>query len=538
MPKPGVLHDPEVAAGLKRGFDQLADLLALTLGPSQGIVLAQQQMGDAPEILTDAATIARRVTEFPHRTEDVGAMLLRNLVWRMHLRAGDGCATAAILAQAILNQAHHYKAAGANPMLLRSGLDRAARAALNALSEMARPVEDEDDLVAIAETITGEPDLSLLLGEVFDLLGSDAHVDIEEYVAPYLEREYKEGGRWKGHLTSPYLITDPPTRRAILSNCSVALYGGDVVSFEDLQPLLEQVARSENRRLTLLAYDIKGVALSTLVANHQQNRVEVVAAALRRPESKRRTDFQDLAVLTGATFLSPDLGSSLRNVQAADLGTARRVEADAKEVIVVADAKHSLAIREQMATLRGRLEAMPKGDEEGTEELRYRLARLSGKVATLKIGASTKTERDAMLQKARRGLRALPIALREGKAPGGGVAYLNCIPAVLQVRKEVDGEAVWGVDILARALEEPFRRIAHNAGVSSPVAVLDEAQRRGKEFGLDAVRGQIVDMEKNGILDAAGVLREALQTAVSGAVMALTTEAIVHKRKPETSLEP
>jgi len=539
MPKPGVLHNPQAGAGLKRGFDTLADLLALTLGPSQGIILSQPQAGSAPEVLTDAATIARRVMELPQRTEDVGAMLLRNLVWRMHLRAGDGCATAAVLAQAILQEAHRYQAAGINPVLLRTGLERAARAALDRLCDIARPVNGENDLIAVAETITSEPELSLLLGEIFDLLGPDAHVSIEEYVAPYFEREYKEGGRFQGRVVSPYLITDPPTRRAIQSGCHVALYGGEVASFEELQPLLELVARSENKRLALLAYDIKGTALSTLVANHQQGRVQIVAAALRRPESKRRTDFQDLVALTGAAFLSPELGSSLRKVKAADLGTARRVEADAEEVIVVGNASHAAAVRALIDDLRARLQAPPQGDEqEEAEELRFRLARLSGQVATLKIGAATKTEREAMLQKARKGLRALPIAQREGVVAGGGVAYAHCIPAVHAVRTELAHEATWGADILARALEEPFRRIAQNAGVSSPAAVLARAQRRGPGFGLDAVSGQIVDMEAAGILDAVGVLREALQTAVSGAVMAFTTDAIVHKRRPQESLEP
>jgi chaperonin GroEL len=424
-------------------------------------------------------------------------------------------------------------------MLLRTGLDRATRVALDALRDMARPVAGEDDLTALAETITGEPELSLLLAEMFDLLGPDAHVSIEEYVAPYFEREYKEGGRFQGRLASPYLITHPPTRRAIQSDCHIALYGGDVASFEDLQPLLELVARSDNKRLALLAHDIKGTALSSLVANHQQGHVQVVAAALRRPQSKRQTDFQDLDALTGATFLSPDLGSSLRNVKAADLGTARRVEADADEVIVVGDASQAAAVRAQIDELRARLQALPEGaDLEEAEELRFRQARLSGQAATLKIGATTKAEREALLQKARKGLRALPIAQRKGIVPGGGMAYIHCIPAVRTVRAEQAGEAAWGVDILARALEEPFRRIAQNAGVSSPAAALARAQLRGPRFGLDAVSGRTVDMEATGILDAVGVLREALQTAVSGAVMAFTTDAIVHKRRPQESLEP
>jgi chaperonin GroEL len=539
MPKPGVLHNPEAGIGLKRGFDTLADLLALTLGPSQGIILSQPQTGSSPEVLTDSATIARRMMQLPQPTEDVGAMLLRNLVWRMYQRVGDGCATTAVLAQAILREAHRYQAAGANPMLLRTGLDKAARATLDALGGMARPVAGEDDLIAVAETIAGEPELSLLLGEIFDLLGPDAHVEIEEYVAPYYEREYKEGGRFKGRLASPYLITDAPTRRAIQSGCAVALYGGGVASIEDLEPLLELVARSENKRLLLLAHEVSGTALSTLVANHQKGSLQVIAASLRRPESKRRSDFQDLAVLTGAAFLSPELGSTLRQIQAGDLGTARRVEADADEVIVVGDTSHAAAVRAQIDELRGQLQALDDAaNREEVEELRFRVARLSGQVATLKVGASTKTEREVMLQKARKGLRALPIALREGVVAGGGMAYVHCVPAVHAARETLAGEAAWGADILERALQEPFLRIAQNAGIDSPATLLDRARRQGPEYGLDAVSGQIVDLWASGILDAAGVLCEALRTAVSGATMAFTTDAIVHKRRPQESLEP
>jgi chaperonin GroEL len=537
MPEPAVLQDPEAGARLKRGFDTLADLLALTLGPTQGIVLSEPATGSQPEVLSDAATIARRVTELPHRTEDVGAMLLRNLVWRMHGRAGDGTATAAVLAQSILGHAHRYKAAGANPMLLRSGIDQAALAALDALGQMARPVEDEEDLTSVAQTITAEPDLSLLLGEMYDLLGPDAFIDIEEFVAPYLEREYKEGGRWAGRLASPYLITEPPTRRALLSSCQVALYAGELADVDDVQPLLALVAGTELKRLVLLAHEIKGSALSTLVMNHQKDHVRVVAATLSRSASKRRTDFEDLAVLTGARVLSPETGSSLCHIQAGDLGTARRIEAGTDEVVVVGDERRATAIREQIATLRARLQAQPEGDD-GHEQIRFRLARLSGQVATLKIGASTKVEREAMLHKARKALRALPLALREGVVPGGGVAYLDCLPAVRGVRAQVEGEAAWGVEILAGALEAPFRQLLRNAGASSPGVILDEVQRRGRGFGYDVLSGQIVHMEEAGLMDAAGVLGEALRTAVSGAVMALTTEAIVHNRQPETSLAP
>lgn len=528
-----VVRTPQADIRLKRGFDTMADLLALTLGPTQGIILSERE-GQA-EPLTDAAVIARRILELPDRAEDVGAMLLRNLVWRMHLRAGDGCATTAVLAQSILDQAHCYKAAGANAMLLQRGLKKAAAAAMEALAQMAQPVEDEDDLSRVAETVTGEPELSLILGEMFDILGPDGYVIIQDYVAPYLEREYKEGGRFQGRLVSPYLITEPATRRTTLTNSPVALYAGPVSSLEDVQPLLELALRQEAKGITLLAHEIKGTALNTLVANHQPDKLRVAAVALRRPAAKRRTDFEDLAALTGAALISPELGRRLSHITAADLGQAQRVEADTESVVVVGHPQQAVSIREKIETLQARLDSLPP-DDDNREELRFRMARLSGRVATLKLGAHTKTARDTLHQKAEKGLRSLPLALREGIAPGGGVAFLDCIPAAQAVA--AGGEEGWGVDILSRALEEPFRRIVANAQKDSPAVKLAEARRQGPGVGYNALTGQTVPMIEAGIVDAAGTLRLALETAVSGAAIALTTETLILRRHLTKSMKP
>ncbi len=544
----GPVLDPGPA--LKRGFDKLAHLLSVTLGPTQGNVLSYQLIDEKKlEVLTDSATIARRVMQLPHRAEDVGAMLMRNLVWRMHKRVGDGCATTAVLAQAILEQAYRYKTAGANPMLLQQGLKVGARAALAALEAMAEPVEDEEDLAALAETITTEPDLSLIIGEMFDILGPEAHITIQDYVAPYLEREYLEGGRWVGRMASPYFITDNAARRAIIADCQVALYAGRVTTLEEVQPLLELIASQEKQetqkpqktqnppKLALFVHEIKDVALSTLLANHQQKKIRTLVVELRRPVTPRRTDFEDLAVLTGATLLAAETGQSLSAITAADLGTARRIEADADEAIVVGDERHAQAVRAQIETLQARFQDLPE-DDEGREELRLRLARLSGHVGTLKIGAYTKPARALLRQKAEKALRALPSALREGVVPGGGLAYLNCIPAVCQAQRDTAGEVAWGVEVLARALEAPFYHLLRNVGVEAPAAVLAGARRHGPTFGYDALTRQIVDMKAAGLVDSAGILRVALETAVSGAAMALTTDTLVLHRRPQKSSEP
>jgi chaperonin GroEL len=534
MPEPDVLQGLDASARMKRGFDTITELLALTLGPTQGTILSQHETNPRPEMLTDAATIARRILALPDRAEDVGAMLARNLVWRMHQRAGDGCATSAVLAQAILNHAHRMKAAGVNPMSLRRGIDRAALAATDALRRMAKPIKNQLDLAKVTQTILHDANLSRVMVDIFAHLGPEAFVSIEDYVAPYLDRQFYEGGRWAGRLASPYLVTDPARRRAVQSDCVVALYAGDVESLEDIQPALELAARAK-KPLVLIAKEIKGMALTALIMNHQQGNLKVIAAELREQESKRKTDYEDLAVLTGAQVLSPEIDRRLSDIRSDDVGHSPRVEADPDELIVVGDGRPE--VNAQMDTLRARIKRLPPGDE-ALDDLRLRVARLGGQVAKLMIGAHTEAERSALRQKAEKALHALPIALREGWVPGGGVAYLNCIPAVLDTLARAEGDEAMGVKVLARALEEPFRRIVTHAGVTAPGILIAQMQRRGPGYGYDVIKRKIVSMERDGILDAVGVLSAALQTAVSGAIMALTTDTIVLKRNPQTSMEP
>ncbi len=534
MPVPHLTHGEPATRALKRGFDQMMNLLAVTLGPTQGVVLAQHATHAEPEILNDAATIARRLIALPDRAEDVGAMLARNLVWRQHIRAGDGCATTAVIAQAILDHAARYIAAGGNAMMVRRGIDRAARVAGEALGAQAQPPH-ADALIQIAETITGDPRLSEILAEIFGKLGVDAQVTVEEYLAPYLERQYYEGGRWNGALVSPYLITEPATRRAILTDCHVALYAGDVTSVDDVAPLLEIVAKTDWHQVALIAHDIAGGALTTLVLNHRQGKLKILAAKLGERESKRQSDFDDLAALTGATVISPDRGRTLREIEPTDLGAAPRVEADAEQVIVSGGEGEPEALQTQIAFWRARMATLEENDSEYADA-RFRVARLQGQIAKLMIGAHTEAERKVIHQNAEKAIRAMPLAMREGVVPGGGVAFLNCIAAVNAL--PASGDEKFGVQVVARALEEPFRRIAANAGWDAPARLIAEAQRRGADFGCDVLSGEIVSMRAAGILDSAGVAREALQTAVSGAVMALTTGAIVLHQNPETGFEP
>lgn len=535
MPDPTTLFANVARTRINRGIDTLANLLALTLGPIQGGVLSTKALSQSPEFLSDAATIARRFLALPDRAESAGAMLLRNMVWRVHQMVGDGGATAAVLTQAIVAEAYKPLAAGADAMLVSRGVTLAAEAALAQLSAMAQPVSDEDRLQQLAQTITGHARLSLVLAELFDLLGPDAFITIEDYVAPYLEREYVEGGRWQARLASPYLTSDPHERRAAVQDGAVALFAGPLREIDDIRPLLELVLSSERKRLLLVAQEISGAALATLVLNHQRKQLQLMAVELRRGEPRRLDDFADLAVLTGARLFSADLGEHLRDITPESLGLARRAEATGEELIV-SGRRDAAAVRQRIAELRARLDALPPGDENEGKELRTRLGRLAGGAATLKIGAYTAIERAALRARAEQAIRALSSALREGALPGGGVAYLNCIPALHAL--DAPGEVAYGVAAVARALEAPFRQIVANARRRDPATVLAEARRQSPSHGYDAVGDQVVEMWAAGILDPAGVLCTALRSAASAATMALTTEALVLKRKPRLSTEP
>lgn len=537
MTRPAVVPPPRSTLQLKRGFDALAKLLALTLGPTQGVVLSSSDLKPRPEVLTDAATIARRIIKLPDPEQNVGLMLLRNLVWRMHERVGDGGALAAVLAQAILEQALRGVRAGANPVLVASGIRGAARAAVEHLAQLSQPIQDEDDLVAVARAATGEEALSWVLGEMFDLLGPRAYIQVEDYAAPYLERVYLEGGRWQAELISPYLINAPTLRRAVQQDCRVALYDGILTTQDEVRPLLELAAAQRPARLLLVAQRISGDALNLLAAMHLQTELKLVAVSLKRAGEKAQSDLADLGLLSGAQVLSPVLGRRLEMIRPDDLGWARRVEANAEELLVVGRATSGDEVRREIERLSQRLQSLPIGDE-GRSELEMRLGRLSGSAGVLKVGAITLTERDYLHQRAERGIKVLRGALEEGVLPGGGSAYLHCVSvAQAQLARAGSDEAV-GVHSLARALHAPFEQILRNSGEPAPARYAQEILVRPFGYLYEVIRKEIVPARQAGVLDSACVLRAALETAVSGALMALSTDTLVIKRKPKVSYEP
>jgi len=555
MPKPSVLTSPEAFARLKEGFDILGNLLSLTLGPTGGVVLSDTEYKDAPELLTGAAVIARRMMELPDQSQNVGAMLVRNLVWRVHQRMGDGSAITAVLACSLLDHTSRYVIAGANPVFVQKGIKRGVKATVKALEEMSQPIKGEGDLVAIAQAVTMQADLSLILGEMFDLLGEHAHITVEKFMAPYLERTYLNGGQWKAGLISPYLITATATRTAILEDAWVVIYDGDISNAADLGPMFDLVQRESQKaqkpfHLFIIAKNIKGDAMNALVSAHVKGKkqktagFQAIGVEIKRAGENLRADLEDLAILTGAEVISPNWGCQLTGIQAKDLGQVRRVEASAEELLIIDGKGNPAALRSHIQDLQKRLQAEnlvgdvnSKPGENPGAELGMRLARLSGSTAVLKVGAASKAEREVLFQKAEQGIKAIKAALMEGVVPGGGVAYTNCIEAVESLEADHKEEKM-GIQAVANCLSAPFFTILGNAEVDTSGIILEDL--RSGEFGLvyDVLEKKIIQARDAGLLDSTKVLRVALETAASGAMLALSTGVVVLKRKPEFSYEP
>ncbi len=542
----------------------MARVAALTLGPAGRNVITTNPVTNKAELQSDAANIARYIVAVPNRAADVGAMLMRNLIWRISQRVGDGSATAAVIAQSLLDQALRYRVAGANVVSLKRGVEAALTVALAELAEMAMPVRTHTELIGLANGITGHEGLSNLLGEIFYNLGSEAHIQVEEYVAPYLDRVYLEGGRWVARIASPYLYTEPTARRSVFTDCAVVLFEGDVTEAEQVLPLLELLADLPEtaRKIALFAHEVSGAALSTLVANHQAKTVEVLAVELRRAGAQRSADFDDLAVLTGAAVLSIERGQALAQVRQNDIGLARRVEATPDECLVSGETGASggsqAAIDAHIQVLQTQAKQLPSHTPDRDNlvaDLQQRIARLIGRVATLKVGAYSETERAHLIAKANKALRALPLAINEGVVPGGGSALLK-IAQKLRVESDpsqlstlnserstlnaqpATSDERWGWEILATALEAPFVQICSNAGMRRPHDWIGPICKTRRPVAFDVITQQLLPARKSGRLDGVGVLREALQIAVSGAMMALTVDVLILHSDPKVMMEP
>jgi len=521
-----VVFAPHALSGLVAGFDELAALLALTLGPGRGSILASRGKGSV-EVLSDAGTVARRIVEIPDRCRNTGAMIMRNLAWQMHEQYGDGAAMASVLARAIGRQAMVMIQAGIDPVHIRGGLEYALPAALARLDALAEPAGSSRELSAVATSMTGDPELGAVLGEIVDILGSAASVTFEELPFPYLDREYVDGAYWRAYPASRSMLPEGQ-REVVLDKPVIMLVDQEINEIDDILGGLEFAARTDcTRVLLIVAPKISNQVLHAIALNQSRGTVSATVAVLTSTGLALTTDLTDMAVLTGGRVLADVRGTSPRFALADHFGAARRAIISRDSLTIVGGTGDPRAIDERTAEVKAQLSrSSPTGTDR--EELKKRLARLNCGTAILKIGARSRSELTNRRNEAEKAFRALTGMVEEGVVPGGGVALLECRPAVSSARAacSLPGQE-HGVEVLAAALAEPFLQLVRNHGSMHPALALARAERLGCDFGFDVVSGELVNVRERGIVDSVTVAKGALQSAVSAAIALLTTGVVI-----------
>ncbi len=519
-----IVRLPASRQKLFAGADGLADCIRPTLGPNARTVVVEAVRDLSPvEILDDGGTIARRIVSLGDRDENVGAMLLRESLWQMHETVGDGAATAAVIFQAIVRASRRLLAAGIPAAHLRPQLERAARTAATALRAQARPLNGQEEIRRCALAICHDEEMADLLGEILYITGGEGYVNVLESRRRSLEREYFDGSYWTGTWISASMITDNAKQEAVHDDPAIFVSDLDLKQADEILPLMEAALAAGRKSLFMLVEQVSGAALAALLTNHRSEVLSCLAVSAGAIYSELPYLHEDLAHLTGARPFLKATGASPNAVTAADLGHARRAWATRSDFGVVAGSGDPHALRQHIRTLRKRLRAAET--EESANLLRKRLAKLLGGAATLHVGAATDVEKESRLGMAKRTVRALHAAMRDGVAPGGGSGLARCALRLRGAGQRAD--ETLGAAVMADALEEPLRVIAANVGLE-PAPVLGQVQTAPEGSGFDARAAAIVDMRQAGIVDPVAVLEAAIMTAAHAAALLLTTEVLVH----------
>ncbi len=536
---PKVVFQPQVYAGIQAGINQIVNAVAPTLGPYPRVVLYDPTLGltgKPPEILDDGGVIARRIIGISDRDADVGAMLVRHMLWRQHEDVGDGAATTAVLFKTLYDEGVRYVTAGGNPMRLRFYLEQGLRVILNELGTMTAFVEGKEALTHLAETICYDAQMARYLGEIFDIIGAYGRLELRNSQSRETEREYVEGMYWDGGVLSRNMLLNAPGLRVEMENPVLLLTDHEIEDPYDLVPVLALLLRMEVDNLVIVARKLSEAVLGLIHLNQQQQKIKAQIIAVKSPGlglEEQVNSLMDLAVLTGGRPFMKATGEKLTHVQPEDLGQARRVWANKDYVGIIGGKGNPRALRQHIAELR-RAYARATDPKE-REALQQRIGVLMGGAATLWVGGITESEQKFKKELARRTAEALRGAIREGVVPGGGVALLNC-RAVLKERlaqaQEPEEHAAY--HILLRALEAPTRTLLYNVGIEAG-AVLADIEAAGRGYGFDVRTRRIVNMAEAGILDAASVTRAVVNNAIRTAAMALTMDVIVHRSNPPQS---
>ena len=526
-----ICYGEEARKALEKGVNQLADTVKITLGPKGRNVVLDKKFG-APLITNDGVTIAKEI-ELEDPFENMGAQLVKEVSTKTNDVAGDGTTTATLLAQAIVHEGLKNLAAGANPMVMKKGIAKAAAAAIDAMKANSQKVNGSDDIARVGTVSSGDETIGKLIAEAMEKVGHDGVITIEESKTAETSSEVVEGMQFDRGYITPYMVTDTEKMVAEMDDALILITDKKISNIQELLPILEQVVQS-GKKLLIIAEDVEGDALSTLIVNRLRGTLNVVCVKAPGFGDRRKEMLQDIAILTGGQVISEELGYELKTADLSMLGRARQVKVTKENTVIVDGAGDSQAIKDRVAQIRSQIGVTTSDYDK--EKLQERLAKMAGGVAVIKVGAATETEMKEKKLRIEDALNATKAAVEEGIVSGGGTVFVNAIPAVEKLVEELEGDEKTGARIIAKALEAPIRQIAANAGLDGSV-VLENVKKAAKGTGFDAYKEEYVDMITAGIVDPAKVTRSALENAASVAAMVLTTESLVAD-KPEPPAPP
>ncbi len=516
-----ILFGEEARHALQRGVDQLANTVKVTLGPKGRNVVLDKKYG-APLITNDGVTIAKEV-ELEDAFENMGAQLVREVATKTNDVAGDGTTTATLLAQALVREGLKNVTAGANPMILRKGIAAAVDTAVAEIVKNSKAVDGKEDIARVASVSSADEFVGNLIADAMDKVSSDGVITVEESKTAETYSEVVEGMQFDRGYLSPYMVTDTDKMEAVIDDAYILITDKKISNIQEILPLLEQIVQA-GKKLLIIAEDIEGEALSTIIVNKLRGTFTCIAVKSPCFGDRRKAMLEDIAILTGGTVISEEVGLDLKETTIDQLGRARQVKVQKENTIIVDGAGDGDAIRARVKQIRTQMEETTS--EFDKEKLQERLAKLSGGVAVIKVGAATEIEMKEKKLRIEDALAATKAAVEEGIVAGGGTAFINAIPAVAALMDTLSGDEKTGASIVLRALEEPVRQIAFNAGIEGSV-IVDKIKKSEVGVGYNALTEEYMDMLKNGIVDPTKVTRSALQNASSVAAMVLTTESVV-----------
>jgi len=525
-----ILFNEAARKKIKAGIDKLTDAVKVTLGPKARLVVLDKGFG-APDISDDGVSIAKEV-ELEDKIENLGVEIMKEVAEKTSEVAGDGTTSAMVLCQAIVSEGLKNVAAGADPLSLKRGIQKGVEAIVKNLKGLSKPISHKEEIAQIATIASLDSEVGNLIAEVFSEVGKDGVITIEESKKFDLEKEIVKGLQFDRGYISPYMITDPERMQAVLEDPYILITDKKISSLNEILPALEAISKTGKKDLVIIADEVEGDALATLLVNKLRGVINALAVKTPGFGDRKKEMLEDIATVAGGQIISEELGLKLENVELKQLGRARKVIAEKEKTTIVEGGGEKEKIEARINQIKNELKTVESDFDK--EKLQERLAKLAGGVAVIKVGAATEVEQKARQKKTENALSATRAAIEEGILPGGGVALLKSVPVLEKL--EIEGDEKTGSNILKRALEKPVRQIAENAGLDGAV-VAQKIREKGGNFGFNAQKGEFEDLIQAGVIDPTKVVRTALENAASAASMLLTTEAVVAEKPSEKEKE-